>query len=114
MSIFTKITVTPFKGNSESKLLARGVVTVGGVVDVHFTMMKGPKGPFAALPSEKSNKTDEKTGKVIYYPQVKITDDEVYGEFQKLALAELKKAMGTGATPKPISKAPEIGDGMDW
>jgi DNA-binding cell septation regulator SpoVG len=89
-------------------LLANGKVTVSGTVDVSFTLVDGPKGIFAALPSKKSGKKDEKTGKDIYYPDVKILDEATQSTFQEEAVAEwnAKTSGVTESTPKSSKNVP--------
>lgn len=83
--VFSQMKVFPLK-KAHPTILGNGSVLVAGVVEVKFTIMKGPKGPFASLPARKGDQKDPETGKDKYYPDVRILDGELYKEFQKLAL----------------------------
>lgn len=99
LDAFSNMKVIPLK-TKHDVIIANGTVLVGGTVEVRFTMMKGPRGLFAALPSRKDPKgvVDPKTGKPVYYSDVKIPDKEDYIGFQRMALEATKKALGVGIT----------------
>lgn len=108
MSVFSNWRVFPLKEKIGS-LVANGKVTISETVDVSFTIVEGPKGLFATLPSKKSGKKDEKTGKDIYYPDVKILDESTYGIFQKEAVEAYDNQLATSqvkSTPKSKSNVP--------
>lgn len=88
MSVFSDLKIFPVNTASGSKLLARGSVVVGNSVRVNFSVMNGSKGRFVALPSEKSNKTDEQ-GNVKYFPIVSLSNKELSDELNRLVLTQL-------------------------
>jgi hypothetical protein len=102
LDVFSNMKVFPLK-TKHDVIVANGTVLVGGTVEVKFTMMKGSKGLFAMLPGRKDPKgaVDPKTGKPVYYNDVKIIDKEDYIGFQKMAQEATKKMLGVGVTPKP-------------
>lgn len=77
-------------------LLANGKVTIAGTVRVAFSIIKGPKGVFAGLPT----KMVEKNGEKNYYPEVKIPDQTTYAQFQTEALAAFEAAQTNPPEPK--------------
>jgi len=105
LDVFTNMKIVPLKMKHDV-IVANGTVLVAGTVEVKFTMMRGPKGLFASLPGRKdpTGKVDPKTGKPVYYNDVKIPDKEDYMGFQKMAQDATKVALGLGTTPAP--KAP--------
>lgn len=101
-NVFSNIKVFPMK-TKHPTILANGSVVVGGVVEVRFTVMKGTKGVFASLPARKGTKPDD-TGKIPWYPEVKILSDELHKEFQDLVRAELKNRLGGGTGTTQVTK----------
>jgi hypothetical protein len=106
--IFSNFKMTAIKANEGSKLLASGSVTISHAIEVKFVMMMGPKGPFASLPAQQGKKPDKDTGKIEWYPQVKILEKDMYAEFQKLAREAyeicLKNGGKTEKQGKPADK----------
>jgi hypothetical protein len=92
--VFSDIKVFPNKSN-HPVVKGNGSVLIGGLVEVRFTIMQGKNGIFASLPAEKGSKPDD-TGKIPYYPRVRIPNKDLYGEFQTLVCNEFRKAMGQG------------------
>lgn len=86
-------------------LVANGSVDIGGLVTVRFTVIKGEKGVFASLPARKGNKADA-SGKIPWYPDVKILNEDLYAEFQSMVKKEFAKKLSMGKAP-PKSKAGE-------
>jgi hypothetical protein len=104
-SVFSNIKVFPMK-KKHPTILANGSVVVGGVVEVRFTVMKGTKGVFASLPARKGTKPDD-TGKIPWYPEVKILSDELNKEFQDLVRQTLKDQLAGNQVTKPAKAAGE-------
>jgi len=92
--VFTNLKVFPLK--DKGNLKGHGTVTIGGHVEVRFTVLEGKNGIFAGLPGRKGTKPGE-DGKIPWYADVKIPDEELRNEFQKLVRAEFKKALGQGS-----------------
>lgn len=103
MSVFSNWRIFALKEKAGS-LLANGKVTISETVDVSFTIVDGPKGLFAALPSKKSGKKDEKTGKDVYYPDVKLLDEATYNAFQSEAVAQWEINLAGGAPSQKSTK----------
>lgn len=78
-------------------LLGNGSVTVGGLVNLRFTIIKGEKGVFASLPAHKGNKPDA-NGKIPWYPDIKILNEDLYNEFQALVKKEFAKKLSSKPT----------------
>lgn len=101
MSVFSDIKVTPLSGGS-GKLVARGSVVVGGAVRVNFTVLDGANGKFVMLPSEKSDKVDEVTGKNKYFPHAQLLSRELGDELTRLVVSSLDG----GASSPPAARTP--------
>lgn len=102
-NLFTKITVTPLRDQSKT-MKAHGTVLIAGAVEVRFTIMKGKNGLFANLPARKGTKPGD-DGRIPWYPEVKIPDDNTYHAFQKLALEEFNSVMGGQAAAGETNQA---------
>ena len=87
--VFTQLKLFPLKQPIKN-LVGNGEVLVQGTVLVKFTVLRGAKGIFASLPSQAGKKVDE-NGKIPYYPQVKIPNDDLYQEFQKMVRDEFNR-----------------------
>jgi DNA-binding cell septation regulator SpoVG len=115
MSVFSDLKIFPVNSNG-SKLIARGSVVVSNTVRVNFSVLNGSKGRFVAMPSEKSNKTDEQ-GNTKYFPVVQLSSRELSDELNRLVLAELDggsksgEKSTSGSARKPASKS---GDGIPF
>lgn len=107
MSVFSDLKVFPLTLDNSS-LVAKGSVVMHNSVRFNFSVINGPTGRFVSMPSEKSNKTDEATGKVKYFPIVSVTNEEMKTELNRLVLAELDKdkapAKSTSAKTSTYSK----------
>ena len=55
---------------------------------MNFSILEGSKGLFVTLPSEKSNKIDEATGKEKYFPIAQMVNRELSDELGTFVLAE--------------------------
>jgi DNA-binding cell septation regulator SpoVG len=95
-NVFSNIKVFPLK-KSHPSIVANGSVLVAGVVEVKFTVLKGSNGIFAKFPAKKGAKPDE-NGKDVWYPEVKIVNEDLFKEFQSLVQNELKKSSGAGGS----------------
>ncbi len=96
MEIFSNFQVWPVKSET-GNLLANGKVVVAGTLKVNFKVMKGPKGNFAAFPSDRV----EKNGKTEFYPQASLLDDTTKEQFQTLAMAAYNDAVTNGPATAP-------------
>ena len=103
-NVFSNLKLNPLN-KPAGKLLAGGEVLIGGVVAVRFNVLQGSKGVFASLPSRKTNKQDEKTGKDIYRAEVKIPDKALYEEFQSI----VQKAWAEMAVETPDTGSQDDG-----
>lgn len=103
MSVFSQFQIWPVKSEAGS-LLANGKVVVAGTLKVNFRVMKGPKGNFAAFPSDRV----EKEGKTEFYPQASLLDETTKELFQTEAMKAYNEALAAGpqATAKPGSPKP--------
>lgn len=90
--VFSNMKIFPNK-SSHPVIKGNGTVTVSGVVEVKFTVMNGSNGIFASLPARKGNKPDE-NGKIPWYPDVKIPNEDLYHEFQNLVKSEWASVSG--------------------
>ena len=88
MSVFSDVVFTN-KG-SKGNILGRGSFVVGESVKVQYTLFNGQNGPFVMLPSDKdrNGKTDEKTGKPIYYPHASFISKESRDEMNALVVKQ--------------------------
>lgn len=96
-SNFSDVKIFPVQGNSV--VVARGSVVIKDTVKVQFTVMNGSNGRFVSLPSEKSTKVDEQTGKAKYFPLVSLANRELQDELNRVVLAQLdgdKKPASSG------------------
>jgi hypothetical protein len=93
-NVFSNMDITPL-AKPMGTLIANGSVDMGNMVKIRFTVIKGPKGVFASLPARKGTKPDAQ-GKIPWYPEVKIINDELYNEFQSLVKKELAKKLSEG------------------
>ena len=107
--MFTNIKVFPLKTQHKT-IVANGSCDVAGVMNVKFTVMKGPKGVFASLPGRYSDKDDPTTGKKVWYSDVKLIDKEVYAEFQKIVVEATKSALGVGGGTKTAGGQAQAGE----
>jgi DNA-binding cell septation regulator SpoVG len=96
MSVFSDVKVMPVTGG---KILARGSVVVGGACRVNFSVLNGANGKFVMLPSEKSDKVDEVTGKPKYFPHAQLISRELSDELTRLVL----KTLDGGETAEPTT-----------
>lgn|SRR5574343_325948 len=95
---FTNIKVFKARPGAPASVKGNGTVVVGGVMEVNFTIFQGKNGLYVSLPAKKGNKEDPETGKVPWYPEVKIPDDEVRETFQQEVLAAFEQL--TSSAPK--------------
>ncbi len=95
MSKFSEIKIYKNK-NGTSNFLANGTFLYDGVLKVNFQVIKGPSGPFVALPQTKY----EKDGKIEYKKEVSLIDSGVIKELNTLVLKELN-----GETSAVVSTA---------
>jgi DNA-binding cell septation regulator SpoVG len=102
MSVFSDLNIFPVNSNG-SKLIARGNVVVNNTVRVNFNVLNGSKGRFVAMPSEKSNKTDE-DGNVKYFPVVSFKSRELSDELNRLVLERLDNGNQTTTNSKNTTK----------
>lgn len=107
--VFTEMKIFPLKQPIRN-LVGNGEVLVSGTVLVKFTVLRGSKGIFASLPSQAGKKPDD-DGKIPYYPQVKIPNDDLYNEFQNLVKATFEKLTGGQAR---AGEEPQGGDGVPF
>jgi hypothetical protein len=98
--VFSQWVVYLNKSDKQSNFLANGSVVVAGTIKCKFKIMKGPKGIFAAFPSEMVEKDGQKT----FYPQMNLLDDTTKELFQTEALAAYEAAQSQApaktTTPK--------------
>lgn len=98
-NVFANMEIYPLS-KPAGTLVANGSVEIGGLVKVRFTVIKGEKGVFASLPARKGNKPDS-NGKIPWYPDIKILNEDLYTEFQTMVKKEFAKRLGAGkAAPK--------------
>lgn len=109
MSIFSDLKLFTINSSNGSKLIARGSVVVSNAVRVNFSVLNGSKGRFVAMPSEKSNKTDDQ-GNAKYFPVVQLSSRELSDELNRLVLAELD---GEKSSTKTSTKR-TAGDGIPF
>jgi DNA-binding cell septation regulator SpoVG len=99
MPSVTDLKVWPTKGNKT--VLANGSCVFDNCLQVKFSIINGPKGPFVGFPG----KSVEKDGKKTFYADVAIVNDEVKTEFTRAVMSEYNKRMGNtlnqGASPEP-------------
>ena len=102
------IQVWPNKTNRPT-IAGNGSFLYNEAFKIKFTLFKGPKGLFVGLPSTKSNKMDEKTGKPIYYPDVKCMDDELLTQINTECITKYNEVVGgslnQGEAPGPTNQA---------
>jgi DNA-binding cell septation regulator SpoVG len=103
-NVFSDIQIWPIK-TEKGTLLASGKVTVYGTISLRFQVIKGSNGPFASLPARKGTVKDE-SGKEKWYPEVRILDDALYEEFQKV-VKEAYNSNGQG-------KSTAVNDGVPF
>lgn len=107
-SKFSDIKIFRLENQSGSKLLARGSVVIGELVRVNFSILDGQNGKFVMLPSEKSNKVDETTGKPKYFALAQMVDKDLTAELNKVVLAEFEKG-GKSSSTSGTKKATKDG-----
>lgn len=96
--LFSNVQVFKNK-NPKGSLVGNGSVLVAGAVEVRFTIVQGSKGLFVSLPAKKSEKTDE-NGKAIWYPDVKIPDEDTKKSLEKMVIEAYKALENKTAAPK--------------
>lgn len=96
--VFSNFKVWPVKAQT-GNFLANGKVVVAGTIQCNFKIMKGPKGIFAAFPSEKVQK--EGSQEVSYFPHMNLLDDTTKELFQTEALAAYNTALENAGTSTP-------------
>lgn len=103
-NIFTNWKLFPVKNPTKS-FLGNGKVTVAGTVEISFTVMNGPRGPFAALPSKAAVKDGQpvigKNGKQTYYHDVWFPDETTRNQFQAEAIEAFNASISEVAVAKP-------------
>lgn len=114
-SLFSEVKVYPVETNSS--LIARGSFVVGNAVKINFAMLKGSKGIFVMLPSEKDrNGKKDENGKDIYYPIAQFISAAARKELNDLAIAkynEVKKGKSTGASTNG-NRSNNVVDGLPF
>lgn len=108
MATFSDIKIYRLE-NSTGSLLARGSVVIADLVRVNFSILEGKSGKFVTLPSEKSTKIDEATGKNKYFPLAQMVSRELSDELNKAVLAEYEgggKSSTAGSKTTSGSKKP--------
>jgi DNA-binding cell septation regulator SpoVG len=100
--VFTQFQVFINKSDKQSNFLANGSVVVAGTIKCKFKVMKGPKGIFAAFPSEKVQK--EGSEDIQYYPQMNLLDDTTKELFQTEAIAAYNEVLAGTVSPPATSK----------
>jgi DNA-binding cell septation regulator SpoVG len=103
-SVFSNIRIWPVTSEKAGSLLANGKVVVAGTIQVNFTIMKGPKGPFAAFPSQMVEKDGEKK----YYPHMNLLDDTTKSTFQEEVMAAYNEVIAAGPVVKPATKSAAV------
>ncbi len=106
-TVFSNWRIFPLKEKVGS-LLANGKFTLCETADVSFTIVDGPKGIFGALPSKKSGKKDDKTGKDIYYPDVKLIDEATSSAFQDEVKVQWNMKLSGAETAKPAATGKKV------
>lgn len=93
-----KVTVTPV-ANPTTSIVAFADVTLNEAMTVSgFKVINGKKGPFAASPSQKSQKTGE------WYDSVKFHDEELGKQIKEKIMEAYE---GTSSTPQGKVVKPE-------
>lgn len=115
-SVFSNMTITPIN-NTKGSIRGNGKVTIGGAVEVRFTVFNGKNGVWAKLPVQADKVKKDDKGYPVEYPQVKIPEKEVYQEFQKMVADEYAKTAGTAAPDQgqpTAGQGPQSSDGVPW
>lgn len=93
------------------KVAANGIVTLDEVMNVKFTVFKGPKGLFVGFPGKYGEKVDPKTGKKPWYSDVQVTDENFREELSKAILnaygGSTNNNLNQGEAPGPTDQTSE-------
>ena len=120
MSSINEIKVWPLK-KDHPRVKANGVFTYDGVFKMKFTLLQGPEELFVSFPGNLGEKIDEKTGKKIFYPDIKCIDKDVYARLKAGVIAEYNKVTGNedmnqgeGAGPENQAPTPTTKRDIPW
>lgn len=94
--VFSNIKVTPLKLEN-SNMRGSGTVTVANALEVRFTITDGKNGLWAKLPSHQFTAKNKESGETEkkWARDVKILDDQLYQQFQEMAIAAYNQALGS-------------------
>lgn len=102
MPSVSDVKIWPVKTNKV--ILANGNFLVDKVMQIKFTIINGPKGPFVGFPG----KSVEKDGKRTFYPDVSVIDDAFKTELTKSVMKAYNEKTGNkssqGDSPEPASQ----------
>jgi DNA-binding cell septation regulator SpoVG len=100
--LFSNIRIFLVTSPKAGSLLANGSCVVAGTINVKFSVMKGPKGNFAAFPSQ----LVEKDGEKKYYPHMNLLDDTTKEQFQTAVIEAFDAVSAAGpVAPKSTKSA---------
>jgi len=95
MGSISEVKVWPLKNTKPGmKVKANGMFVYDGAFKLKFTLFQGSKGLFVSFPGKYGEKIDEKTGKKIFYPDIKCMDEDVRAQLNAAAISEYNKATG--------------------
>jgi DNA-binding cell septation regulator SpoVG len=81
------VKIRAFNGQGSTRAFA--VLVVDGVLEVQgFKVIEGRNGLFVSAPNTKSNKIDDKTGKNVYFDDVRFTDPKAQDTDRRTPLQE--------------------------
>jgi DNA-binding cell septation regulator SpoVG len=102
MPSVSDIKIWPVNGNRV--ILANGSFLLEKAVQVKFSVIKGPKGPFVGFPG----KTVEKDGKKTFYADVSVVDKAFSNELTSAVMKAYNDKTGNkfsqGDSPEPTSQ----------
>ena len=104
MSNFSVVKYFPVE--NDNKVFGRGVVRVGDLVDVNFTLWKGKDGkePWVGLPSHQDKSTDKWYKDVTIRWNGEEPDRELEAELARVVLAKAHEQTNSTKSEKTVSK----------